>query len=64
MPVYRRLFRMPVPRFASPCIALAEKAYSKLIHYNKLDKRGHFAAWEQPKLISEELRTGFKSLRA
>jgi pimeloyl-ACP methyl ester carboxylesterase len=41
----------------------AEKAYPKLIHYNKLDKGGHFAAWEQPKLISEELRTSFRSLR-
>ncbi len=34
----------------------AEQAYPKLIRYNKLDKGGHFAAWEQPKLISEELR--------
>jgi len=41
----------------------AEKAYPKLVHYNKLDKGGHFAAWEQPKLLSEELRTSFKSLR-
>jgi pimeloyl-ACP methyl ester carboxylesterase len=41
----------------------AERAYPKLIHYNKLDKGGHFAAWEQPKLLTEELRAGFKSLR-
>jgi pimeloyl-ACP methyl ester carboxylesterase len=41
----------------------AERAYPKLIQYNKLDKGGHFAAWEQPKLFSEELRAGFKSLR-
>ena len=41
----------------------AERAYPKLIHYNKLDKGGHFAAWEQPKLLSEELRAGFRSLR-
>ena len=41
----------------------AERAYPKLIHYNKLDKGGHFAAWEQPKLLSQELRAGFKSLR-
>jgi len=40
-----------------------EKAYPKLIHYNKLDKGGHFAAWEQPKLFSEEVRAGFRSLR-
>jgi pimeloyl-ACP methyl ester carboxylesterase len=41
----------------------AERAYPKLIHYNKLDKGGHFAAWEQPKLLSEELRAGFRPLR-
>ena len=41
----------------------AERAYPKLIHYNKLDKGGHFAAWEQPKLLSEEVRAGFRSLR-
>jgi len=40
-----------------------EKAYPNLVHYNKLDKGGHFAAWEQPKLLVEELRAGFKSLR-
>ncbi len=34
----------------------AERAYPNLIHYNKLDKGGHFAAWEQPKLFVEELR--------
>jgi pimeloyl-ACP methyl ester carboxylesterase len=41
----------------------AERAYPKLIHYNKLDKGGHFAAWEQPQLLSQELRAGFRSLR-
>jgi pimeloyl-ACP methyl ester carboxylesterase len=41
----------------------AERAYPKLIHYNKLDKGGHFAAWEQPKLFAEEVRAGFRSLR-
>jgi pimeloyl-ACP methyl ester carboxylesterase len=41
----------------------AERAYPKLVHYNKVAKGGHFAAWEQPKLLSEELRAGFKSLR-
>jgi len=42
----------------------AEKAYPKLIHYNRLPKGGHFAAWEQPALLVSELRTAFKSLRA
>jgi pimeloyl-ACP methyl ester carboxylesterase len=41
----------------------AERAYPKLIHYNKLDKGGHFAAWEQPKLFSEEMRVSFRTLR-
>jgi len=40
-----------------------EKAYPKLVHYNRLDTGGHFAAWEQPKLFSEEVRAGFRSLR-
>jgi pimeloyl-ACP methyl ester carboxylesterase len=40
-----------------------ERAYPKLIHYNRLDKGGHFAAWEQPMLLTEELRVGFRSLR-
>jgi pimeloyl-ACP methyl ester carboxylesterase len=41
----------------------AEKAYPKLIHYNRLPKGGHFAAWEQPALFSTELRDSFRSLR-
>ena len=41
----------------------AEQAYHNLIHYNRVDKGGHFAAWEQPKLFSEEVRAGFRSLR-
>ena len=47
----------PAPR------SWAEQAYPKLIHYNKLPKGGHFAAWEQPQLLSEEIRVGFRSLR-
>ena len=48
----------PAPR------SWAEQAYPKLIHYNRLPKGGHFAAWEQPKLFSEEVRVGFRSLRS
>lgn len=48
----------PAPR------SWAEKAYPKLIHYNKVAKGGHFAAWEQPKIFTEELRVGLRSLRA
>jgi pimeloyl-ACP methyl ester carboxylesterase len=40
-----------------------ERAYPKLIHYNKLDQGGHFAAWEQPQLLSQEVREGLRSLR-
>jgi pimeloyl-ACP methyl ester carboxylesterase len=41
----------------------AERAYPKLIYYKKLDKGGHFAAWEQPALFSSEMRTALRSLR-
>jgi pimeloyl-ACP methyl ester carboxylesterase len=41
----------------------AEKAFPKLIHYNRLDKGGHFAAWEQPEIFVQELRAAFKPLR-
>jgi pimeloyl-ACP methyl ester carboxylesterase len=40
-----------------------ERAYRKLIYYNKLDKGGHFAAWEQPELFAQEIRASFGSLR-
>jgi len=41
----------------------AERAFPKLIYYNRLDKGGHFAAWEQPELFTAEMRAAFKSLR-
>jgi pimeloyl-ACP methyl ester carboxylesterase len=41
----------------------AEKAYPNLIYFNEVDKGGHFAAWEQPALFSEEIRAAFRSLR-
>jgi pimeloyl-ACP methyl ester carboxylesterase len=47
----------PAPR------SWAEQAYPKLIHYNRVEKGGHFAAWEQPQLFCEEVRAGFRSLR-
>jgi pimeloyl-ACP methyl ester carboxylesterase len=40
----------------------AELAYPKLIYYNKVDKGGHFAAWEQPKLFAHEVQSAFRSL--
>jgi pimeloyl-ACP methyl ester carboxylesterase len=48
----------PAPR------SWTERAYPKLIHFNKLNKGGHFAAFEQPQLLSEEIRVGFRSLRS
>ena len=47
----------PAPR------SWAEKAYPKLVHYNVVDAGGHFAAWEQPKTFSAEMRAAFRSLR-
>jgi pimeloyl-ACP methyl ester carboxylesterase len=47
----------PAPR------SWAEKAYPKLVYYNRVDKGGHFAAWEQPQTFSEEMRASFRSLR-
>ncbi|MEP0884062.1 epoxide hydrolase [Trichocoleus sp. ST-U3] len=40
-----------------------EQAYPNLIYYNQLDKGGHFAAWEQPTIFTQELRAAFRSLR-
>jgi pimeloyl-ACP methyl ester carboxylesterase len=52
----------PDEQYAAPR-SWTERAYPNLIHYNKLDKGGHFAAWEQPQLFSEEVRAGFRPLR-
>ena len=42
----------------------AERAYpDNLVHYNRVDRGGHFAAWEQPQLFCDEIRTAFRSLR-
>ena len=40
----------------------AERAYTDLIYYSKVDRGGHFAAWEQRQLFSEEVRAAFRSL--
>jgi len=47
----------PAPR------SWAERAYPKLVYYKTHDKGGHFAAWEQPELFSDEIRAAFRSLR-
>jgi len=48
--------------FQTP-LSWTEQAYPNLIYYNKVDRGGHFAAWEQPQLFSEEVRAAFRSLR-
>lgn len=40
-----------------------ERAYPNLIYFNEVDRGGHFAAWQEPQLFSEELRAAFRSLR-
>jgi pimeloyl-ACP methyl ester carboxylesterase len=40
-----------------------KSAYHNLIYFNEVDRGGHFAAWEEPELFSEELRAAFRSLR-
>ena len=47
----------PAPR------SWTEQAFPNLIHFNKVAKGGHFAAWEQPQLFSAEVRAGFRTLR-
>ena len=62
--------KLPVVASASPDDlyyaprSRAEKACPNLVHFNRLPKGGHFAAWEQPKLLVGDMRAGFRSLRA
>jgi pimeloyl-ACP methyl ester carboxylesterase len=48
----------PVP------LGWAKQAFPRLVYFNRVEKGGHFAAFEQPKLFSEEIRAGFRSLRS
>ena len=41
----------------------ARRAYRNLVYFNEVDKGGHFAAWEQPELFSQEIRAAFRPLR-
>ena len=47
----------------TPSRSWAEEAYPNLIYFNRVDKGGHFAAWEQPELFVSEVRAGLRSLR-
>jgi pimeloyl-ACP methyl ester carboxylesterase len=62
VPVPTAVSVFPDEIYAAPR-SWTEKAYPKLIHYNRLPKGGHFAAWEQPEVFAEELRASFKPLR-
>jgi pimeloyl-ACP methyl ester carboxylesterase len=52
----------PAEQYQAPR-SWTERAYPNLIHYNRVDRGGHFAAWEQPQLFSEEVRAGFRRIR-
>ncbi|WP_431244431.1 alpha/beta fold hydrolase [Flavobacterium sp. P21] len=52
----------PEDVYASP-ESWARKAYKNLIYFHEVDRGGHFVAWEQPELFTQELRVAFKSLR-
>jgi len=60
-------FPAAVTVFAEECVhapgSWTEKAYHNLIYFKEAEKGGHFAAWEQPQLFSEELRAAFRTLR-
>jgi pimeloyl-ACP methyl ester carboxylesterase len=62
VPIPTAVSAYPNEIYAAPK-SWTEKAYPKLIHYNRLPKGTHFAAWEQPESFVSELRASFKSLR-
>jgi pimeloyl-ACP methyl ester carboxylesterase len=62
IPVPTAVSVFPDEIYAAPK-SWTEKAYPKLIYYNRLPKGGHFAAWEQPELFAGEIRAAFRSLR-
>jgi pimeloyl-ACP methyl ester carboxylesterase len=53
----------PAEQYQAPR-SWTERAYPNLVYYNEVDKGGHFAAWEQPYLFADELRAGFRPVRA
>ena len=62
IPIPTAVSSYPNEIYAAPR-SWTEKAYPKLIHYNRLPKGTHFAAWEQPEFFVSDLRAGFRSLR-
>ena len=57
-----RALRHPGEQYQAPR-SWAERAYPNLMYFNEVDRGGHFAAWEQPQLFTEEIRAAFRSLR-
>jgi pimeloyl-ACP methyl ester carboxylesterase len=62
IPIPTAVSSYPNEIYAAPR-SWTEKAYPKLIYYNRLPKGTHFAAWEQPEFFVSELRASFKTLR-
>jgi pimeloyl-ACP methyl ester carboxylesterase len=62
VPLPTALSVFPDEIYAAPR-SWAEKAYPNLVYFNRVDRGGHFAAWEQPQLFCDEVRAGFRSLR-
>ena len=60
LPVAVTVFPAEIYRVAK---SWGERAFGNLIHWNEVDKGGHFAAWEQAELFASEVRAGFRSLR-
>ena len=54
---------LPIAEIYTAPQSWTEKAYPRLIHYAKMPKGGHFAAWEQPELFVQEMRASFRTLR-
>jgi hypothetical protein len=63
VPIPAAVTAFPGESFVAPR-SWAEKAYPKLIYFNRAEAGGHFAAWEQPEIFSREVRAAFRPLRA
>lgn len=62
VPIPEAITVFPDEQYQAP-LSWAETAYPRLTYFNEVDNGGHFAAWEQPELFSQEIRAAFRSLR-